>query len=82
MYYEVVLKMNISEFKARCIAVLKAAQQSGETILVTRRGQPLARVEPVRSHPSERPLGVHGGRLKIRGDLVGVDFADDWEING
>jgi len=69
----------VSEFKAKCIAFLREAQQTGESILVTRRGQPIARVEPVRKVSSERPLGVFRGRMKVRGDIVQADTSADWE---
>lgn len=75
-------KMVISEFKAKCIAVLREAQQTGEAILVTRRGQPLARIEPIRQAPSERPLGVLRGRMKIHGDLIQADSSADWDLLG
>ena len=72
----------ISEFKAKCIAFLREAQQTGESILVTRRGQPIARVEPVREVRSERPLGVFRGRMTVRGDIVQADASGDWEALG
>lgn len=75
-------KMAISEFKAKCIAVLREAQQTGESILVTRRGRPFARVEPVRETPSERSLGVFKGRMKIHGDIVHTDSSADWDVLG
>lgn len=69
----------VSEFKAKCIAFLREAQQTGESILVTRRGRPIARVEPVRDIRSERPLGVFRGRMKLRGDIVQAEWSSDWE---
>jgi prevent-host-death family protein len=74
-----VKKVVISEFKAKCIALLRDAQRTGESILVTRRGQPIARVEPVREVHSERPLGIFRGRMKVRGDIVHADTSADWE---
>ncbi|MBA3353018.1 MAG: type II toxin-antitoxin system Phd/YefM family antitoxin, partial [Blastocatellia bacterium] len=48
----------ISDFKAKCIAMLKQVQKSGEPLTVTLRGRPIARVEPVVQHKSgKRPLG-------------------------
>ena len=47
----------ISEFKAKCIAILREAQRTREPVVVTRRGKPLARIEPIyrgRSHSSAR----------------------------
>lgn len=75
-------KMAVSEFKARCIAVLREAVQTGEPILVTRRGVPIARVEPIQQAPAKRLLGVHAGRMKIRGDLIEIDSGPDWEVLG
>ena len=39
--------MIISDFKAKCIAVLKEIERSGEPVVVTLRGRAVARVEPV-----------------------------------
>ena len=72
--------ITITEFKARCIAVLKEVQASGRPLVVTRRGRPLARVEPVGADYERRHLGVREGSMKIHGDIVGCDFAGDWEM--
>ena len=39
--------MVISDFKAKCIAVLKNAQHDGEPLMITWHGHPLAKVVPV-----------------------------------
>ena len=72
--------MNISEFKSRCIAVLKEAQRSGKGLVVTWRGHPLARVEPIGKHAGRRTLGVFRGRMKIKGDIVHTNASEDWEF--
>jgi antitoxin (DNA-binding transcriptional repressor) of toxin-antitoxin stability system len=38
-------QMPISEFKAHCLAVLEKVRRSGEPLLVTRFGKPVARIE-------------------------------------
>lgn len=43
----------ISEFKATCLAVLERVRQSGQPILVTRRGEPVAEIVP--PSPAARP---------------------------
>ena len=70
----------LSEFKAKCIAVLKQAQRSGEAIVVTRRGHPLARIEPILDEMPPRKLGALRGKMKIKGDIVQNDFSEDWEM--
>lgn len=74
----------ISEFKAKCIAILREAQRTGEAILITRHGKPLARVEPLSPKSPERLLGVHRGRMRIKDgfDLVHATDEEDWEMLG
>jgi prevent-host-death family protein len=76
--------MVVSEFKAKCTAVLREAQRTGEPILITRRGRPLARVEPLGAESPERRLGVYRGRLRVKDgvDLVHAGSEEDWEILG
>jgi prevent-host-death family protein len=71
--------MVISEFKAKCISVLKEAQRLKQPVLVTLRGRPLARVEPIIEQQPKRTLGAMQGRMKVIGDIVHADTTDDWE---
>jgi prevent-host-death family protein len=75
-------EMLISEFKARCIAELKRVHQTGQPLIVTLRGKPIARVEPVRAlnEPAVK-LGCRRGQARIQRDLVSFDFSDEWEMN-
>ncbi len=70
----------VSEFKAKCTAVLREAQRSGEPLLVTRRGRPLARIEPIPEKARERRLGLFRGRMRIRGDIVYGSSEGDWDM--
>ncbi len=69
----------ISDFKARCISILKEAQRKHEPVLITRRGHPLARIEPVYDNPPPRKFGVLKHRMRIKGDIVHADFDSEWE---
>lgn len=51
-------KMSISEFKVKCIAVLREAQRTGEPVVITRRGRPVARIEPILEGAAQRSLGA------------------------
>ena len=39
-------------FKAQCLRLLDEVAETGETIVVTKRGKPVAKVEPVEELPS------------------------------
>ena len=40
------IEVAASEFKAKCLALLDRVSETGETIVVTKRGKPVARVIP------------------------------------
>jgi len=71
----------ISKFKATCLAVLERVRKTGEPIVVTRFGQPVARIEPPTPHPAKRiKLGGMAGTMTILGDIVGpISDISDWE---
>ena len=41
-------QMPAGAFKARCLAVMKKVQMTGEPVIVTKRGAPVVKVVPVR----------------------------------
>jgi prevent-host-death family protein len=73
--------MPISQFKARCLAVLARVKRTGEPVLVTRFGEPIAEIVPpsLPPHP-ERWLGSFRESGRIVGDIVApVVDAEDWD---
>jgi prevent-host-death family protein len=79
--------MLISDFKAKAIATLKRVKQTGEPVLVTLRGKPLAEVVPVRPKAGGKGVGFGEGRGLIKrrpsdDELVRGGFASEWEMNG
>jgi prevent-host-death family protein len=72
----------ISEFKATCLAVLEEVRASGEPVLVTKRGEPIAEVvPPSRPAGGKRRLGGMVGTARITGDIVSPVVAEDeWEV--
>ncbi|MBM3267260.1 MAG: type II toxin-antitoxin system Phd/YefM family antitoxin [Candidatus Sericytochromatia bacterium] len=71
--------IGISEFKAGCIQLLKDVQRTREPLVVTHRGRPLARIEPV-PEVERKVLGSLRHMGEIRADLLAVDFTDEWEM--
>ncbi len=68
----------ISEFKAKCLRLLKDVETKGDRIVITKRGKPVAEVVP--SKTTVRPLrGMWKDSVKILGDIVYFDTSDDWE---
>ena len=73
-------KIAAGEFKQTCLRLLDEVGVSGEPILITKRGRPVAQLTPVRPERPDDWLGAMRGRGEIRGDLV-APAADpgEWE---
>jgi prevent-host-death family protein len=71
----------ISKFKATCLAVLENVRKTGNVIVVTRFGQPVAEiVPPSASKRPKRWVGSLAGTGEINGDIVApVSDEDDWD---
>ena len=60
------------EFKARCLALLDRVSETGEELVVTKRGKPVARLLPAEPPPSLK------GSVVWEGDLI-APVDDAWE---
>ena len=70
----------ISKFKATCLAVLERVRKTGHPVVVTRFGQPIARIEPPVPAKKRIKLGSMAGTMTIHGDIVGpITDISDWE---
>ena len=70
----------ISEFKAKCLSMLKQVQKTKRPIRITKFGQPLAEVIPVSPQGNRGWIGSLKGKLKVTGDIVSPVFDEnDWK---
>ena len=67
-----------AEFKARCLALMDQVASSGNAIVITKRGRPVAQLAPIRVRPSTL-YGFFKGRMRITGDIVSP-VKVDWEV--
>jgi prevent-host-death family protein len=72
--------VNVTEFKAKCLALLDEIGERGGTITITRRGKPLARVGPVPQTGWTSPEGSWIGKVDIPDDVLDADTADLWDV--
>ena len=63
-------QMSAAEFKAKCLDVLDQVAEHRESVVVTKRGKPVARVVPIVNRPKTL-WGAMKGEIDIRGDIVG-----------
>ena len=63
-------------FKAQCLALLERVSRTGETLVVTKRGRPVARVVPF----DRRGGTTLRGSVTFHGDIVGR-ILDTWDLD-
>lgn len=72
----------ISEFKAKCLALLDQVQKTKKPLLVTRFGKPVAEVIP--ASPKAGPedwFGSMKDEIQILGDIISpANDEDEWEV--
>ena len=58
-----------SEFKAKCLALMDEVERTGQSVVITKHGKPVAELVP---HKSSRPkaLGLLKDSLLITGDII------------
>ena len=74
--------VTISKFKATCLAILDRVKRTGQPVLITRRGEPIAQVVPPPvSEKTESWLGKFEATGKIVGDIVSPVLTNTvWEV--
>jgi prevent-host-death family protein len=60
----------VSEFKSHCLSLLEDVARTGEPLLVTKRGRPLARITPSGNIAVARPQDTLRGSVFYKGDLL------------
>lgn len=65
-------------FKTNCLTVLDEVKAQRETIIITKRGRPIAKLVPVNADTGEI-FGFFSGRGSIKGDVISSALsANEW----
>ena len=67
-----------SEFKAKCLKLMDEVAESGEEIVITKNGKPVAKLTPYRERPKTL-FGIDRGKYEIIGDLDDAFLDVDWD---
>ena len=59
-----------SEFKAKCLALMDEVARTGESVVVTKRGEPLVELVPHKPRAKKDAFGILKGELVITGDIM------------
>lgn len=70
-----------SEFKAKCLKIMDEVQATGEEIVVTKNGKPVAKMSAMRETPKTLwYFGMGKGEFEIVGDIVNSPF-EEWSVD-
>jgi prevent-host-death family protein len=70
----------ISEFKAKCLALVDEVQKTKKPLLITKFGKPVAEVIPSLPKPTADWMGSMKDSMKILGDIVSpATDESEWE---
>jgi prevent-host-death family protein len=70
--------MTASRFKAQCLALLDEVAETGESLVVTKHGRPVARVGPV-----QIPAGLRGSvQFKVSDEELTAPVSARWDALG
>jgi len=72
-------EIDVRKFKAQCLAIMDQVLTSGEPVLITKHGKPVARLVPAQNDADDI-FGYMADKVKVVGDIVGpITPLEDWE---
>ena len=66
-----------SEFKAKCLKLMDEVAESGEEIVITKNGRPVARLVAYKAKKNKW-IGADEGKIEILGDIISP-IEVEWE---
>jgi prevent-host-death family protein len=58
-----------SEFKAKCLGLMDEVARTGESVVITKNGKPVAEMVPHRANKRDA-WGIWKGKVSITGDII------------
>jgi prevent-host-death family protein len=69
--------MPAGKFKAQCLAVIDEVQAKRESVIVTKRGKPVAKMVPLELEGEDPIFGFYRGKIRILGDITAPLYSDE-----
>ncbi len=64
------MEIAAGKFKAQCLKLMDSVERSGQEIVITKRGKPVAKLVPARRKKRVSSFGCMKGTVEIFGDIV------------
>ena len=73
------ITIQASEFKAKSLALMDQVANTGETIVISKHGKPVAQLLAYRVPRVKSIIGIHSGKLKVSGDILAPISGTLWD---
>jgi prevent-host-death family protein len=74
------MKIGAAQFKAKCLELMDMVRDTGEEILITKHGKPVAKLVPAGKKRRKPLYGCMAGTVRRYGDIISpIDV--EWEAN-
>ena len=70
-------QIKASEFKAKCLQLMDEVAETGQPLVITKNGRPVAQLGPVVSRPATL-AGAHRGQITVVEDILSP-IDEEWE---
>lgn len=75
------MQIAAGRFKAQCLKLMDQVNQTREEIVITKHGQPVAKLVPIEQQVGSSILGFMKGSVQVSGDIIS-SMEEDWEVMG
>ena len=73
------MEIPATEFKAKCLKLMDRVAKTHESIVITKRGKPIAKLLPIDEEPEKPLFGCMAGTITITGDIV-APIEQEWSV--
>jgi prevent-host-death family protein len=80
MTMDMTVKIPAGEFKAKCLQLMDRVARSGEPIVITKRGRPVAKLVP--ADEPEPLFGYMAGTARVVGEIITAPHLDWSALSG
>lgn len=70
----------VTRFKAHCLELIETVHRKRTSVVISKRGKPVAKLVPIDSEPVPSLYGSMKGTVRIIGDIVSP-IEDEWDAN-
>ncbi len=74
------MEIAAGKFKAKCLGIMDEVAQTHDSVTITKRGKPVAKLVPVEDTPPKPLFGFLQGHVKIQGDIV-ASLEEEWQAD-